>query len=170
MGFQQRYRQAGATLLEVLIAMLLMSVGALAMSTMQAHAIHFSQGSEWRAKATLLTHDLGDRMRANATTPDKAAAYAVTFDQPADNQAPSCQGSTPCNFAEMAEADVREWRQRLATSLPQGRGHIEPLDHRIDLWVIWEEPDTGSAQAQDACPAHVIHTPQTRCFYTQLTL
>ena len=100
-------RQRGATLVEVLIAMLLMSFGVLAMTAMQAHAIQHSQTTDSRARATLLAHDLADRMRANTAPLGDWGAYdlsaaAASAASAAPPSADACQGSAVCSFFGVA--------------------------------------------------------------------
>ena len=168
-------RQRGATLVEVLIAMLLMSFGVLAMTAMQAHAIQHSQTTDSRARATLLAHDLADRMRANTAplgdwgTYDLSAA-AASAASAAPPSADACQGSAVCSFDEMAAADLAQWQQQLAGSLPQGRGHVRTVGTQADVWVIWDEADTAGAQAHDSCPAGLSLSAHTRCLYLRIAL
>ena len=165
--------QSGASLIEVLVAMLLMSIGVLAMTAMQAQAIQHSQTTEFRAQATLLAHDLADRMRANAAPHGDWSAYDLTADAPpASLTGPStaCQGSVSCAFPDMAAADLAEWQQQLSRSLPHGRGHVRSIGPLTDLWVIWDEPDHPGAQAHDPCPAGLTLGTNTRCLYARIAL
>lgn len=165
-------RQHGATLVEVLMAMLLMSFGVLAMTAMQAHAIQHSQTTESRARATLLAHDLADRMRANPAPLGHWEAYdLIATDTPATPTAASaCQGPAACTFDEMAAADLAQWQQQLASSLPQGRGHVRTVGTHADVWVLWDEADHASAQAHDSCPNGLSLSPHTRCLYVRIAL
>ncbi|RZK98755.1 MAG: type IV pilus modification protein PilV, partial [Rubrivivax sp.] len=56
--------QLGASLIEVLVAILVVSIGILSMVAMQANAVKFSKTSENRAIGALLVNDLADRLRA----------------------------------------------------------------------------------------------------------
>ena len=165
-------RQHGATLVEVLMAMLLMSFGVLAMTAMQAHAIQHSQTTESRARATLLAHDLADRMRANPAPLGRWEAYdlVATYTPATPTATAACQGPAACTFDEMAEADLAQWQQQLASSLPQGRGHVRTVGTHADVWVLWDEADHASAQAHDSCPNGLSLSPHTRCLYVRIAL
>ncbi len=58
-------QQRGATLLEVLIAVLVLSVGLLGVAALQASALRNSQSSYERSQASILTYSLFDAMRAD---------------------------------------------------------------------------------------------------------
>lgn len=62
-------RQQGATLIEVLIATVIISIGLLSVAALQTVALKSNQGSYFRSQATFLAYDLADRIRA---APDSA--------------------------------------------------------------------------------------------------
>lgn len=165
-------RQHGATLVEVLMAMLLMSFGVLAMTAMQAHAIQHSQTTDSRARATLLAHDLADRMRANPAPLGHWQAYDLTATATTAATLPTstCQGPAVCTFDEMAAADLAQWQQQLAGSLPQGRGHVRTIGTQADVWVIWDDADHAGTQAHDSCPTGLSLGAHTRCLYLRIAL
>lgn len=167
-----RHAQGGASLVEVLMAMLLMSFGVLAMTAMQAHAIQHSQTTESRARATLLAHDLGDRMRANPSPGGDWGAYDLTATSLPAPPAPAttCLGPAVCTFDEMAAADLAQWQQQLTRSLPQGRGHVRSVGAQADVWVIWDEAAQAGAQSHDSCPAGLPLAAHTRCLYLRIAL
>lgn len=57
-------RQLGVTLVEVLVSMLIMSIGLLGLAGLHAHSIRFTSDSHTRDQAALLAVDLAERMRA----------------------------------------------------------------------------------------------------------
>src|SRR5262245_49835341 len=59
-------RQAGASLIEVLVSILILSFGMLAMAGLHASSLRYGKMSQFRSVATQLAYDLSDRMRANA--------------------------------------------------------------------------------------------------------
>jgi len=59
-------RQAGVTLIEALIALLIFSVGALGLAAMQLNALSASGGSQQRSIVLWKAQDLADRIRSNS--------------------------------------------------------------------------------------------------------
>ena len=59
-------KNAGFTLIEVLIAMLVLAVSLLGLAGLQATSLRNNQSAYNRSQATQLAYDLADRMRANA--------------------------------------------------------------------------------------------------------
>lgn len=105
-----RHRQAGAGLVEVLVAVLVLSVGLLGMAGAQLVSLRNNHSAWLRSEATLATYDIMDRMRANR---DRALAgdYDIALGAAAPN------GTTP------RDIDLQEWKQNLAV-LPGGDGAI----------------------------------------------
>jgi type IV pilus assembly protein PilV len=62
-----RQAERGASLVEVLVSILVISFGILAMAAVQSNSVRFQKTSEYRATANLLTSEMADRMRANAS-------------------------------------------------------------------------------------------------------
>lgn len=173
--------QAGASLIEVLVSVLIVSFGLLAMAAMQANAVKFNKTSELRAVATLLARDLGDRIRANSQNGvpplgaySLANAYAPLDAAPAT---PDCVIADNCTAAEIAAQDIAEWQQALFHSLPEAAGYVQvrgaAAPVMVDIWVAWRETDSdsprGSAGAgRDECPAAFVGDdvqPRPRCLY-----
>lgn len=63
--------QAGSVLLEALIAILIFSIGILAIVGLQAAAVHASAEAKYRVDASFLAGQLVEQMRVSDRTPDK---------------------------------------------------------------------------------------------------
>ena len=108
-----RKHQTGATLMEVLIALLVFSVGLQGIASLQYQATKENLDSSQRSKAVWVAQELIDRMRAN---PDGRTAGDYDFNgNPCDNAAPAnycadTNGSDAvvCNSAQMATFDIWE--------------------------------------------------------------
>lgn len=58
-------QQSGFSLIEVLVAILVMAFGLLGFALLQTMSLRFAQGANQRTQATNLAYDLLDQMRAN---------------------------------------------------------------------------------------------------------
>jgi type IV pilus assembly protein PilV len=122
----QRHRgaNAGFTLLEVLVAVLVLSIGLLGIAGLQVTGLRFNHSAYMRTQATLLAYEMADRMRANRPT---MLPPANSYDIP--NAAvgagvPACETVAGCAAAQMAQNDVFQWQRRLAQVLPNGQGVV----------------------------------------------
>lgn len=57
--------EAGFTLIEVLIALLVLAIGLLGYALLQTSTVRFTQSANYRTQATVLTYELIDQMRSN---------------------------------------------------------------------------------------------------------
>lgn len=58
--------QKGFTLIEILITVIVLSIGLLGLAGLQINGLRANMSSETRSKATLLANDIAERMRTNA--------------------------------------------------------------------------------------------------------
>lgn len=80
-------RQRGTTLIEALVAVVVLSIGLLGMAGLQANALKLNQTSMQRSQATILAYSILDQMRSD-TAAAKAGDYDVDFDdEPAEGSA-----------------------------------------------------------------------------------
>lgn len=132
-SFANRHRTAGLTLVEILIALLVISVGLLGVAGLHAMSLRNNYDALMRSHASALAGDIADRMRAN-----RAAALAEDSDYVIGitDEEVEVEEDSP-----IAIIDLDEWRTALAEQLPQGKGSIAiDTDTRIvTITVQWGE-------------------------------
>ena len=128
-------RQHGFSLIEVLIAVLVLAIGLLGMAQMQANGMRSTHGAYLRTQATLLAGDVLESMRANLTAA-RTGNYNVTY-----GNAPT--GST------IADDDVNGWLTNVAL-LPSGQGQISTNGNDVTVAIRWtsirQNENTGQAK------------------------
>lgn len=109
-------RNRAFSLIEVLIALIVMSVGMLGIAGLYVHGMQAGRTSQFRHHAVLLAGDVADRIRAN---PDAGAAYVDAGVAPAPGT--NCiAGGVDCTAPEMAANDMYLWDQQAQGTLPDG--------------------------------------------------
>ena len=103
--FSKKSRSRGFTLLEVLVAMVVLSIGLLGLSGLQTSSLRNNHSAFLRSQATLVSNDIIDRMRANR---DSATAGNYDIDYAATPTASTC--SSGCSASDVANVDLGEWR------------------------------------------------------------
>ena len=121
--FKAMNKNTGFTLIEVLIAMLVLAVGLSGLAGLQATRLKNAQSAYNRSVATELAFDLADRMRAN-NTPNGLSVYISMLPVNALAQANCVAVSTLCPSNVMAQNDLYEWNLALVTTLPSGQGIV----------------------------------------------
>lgn len=175
--------QAGATLLEVLITMLVVAVGLLGAAGLQLASTRFQQTSTVRTQALIQADFIIEKMRVNnanlrltnlaiaQANPETAYlaedAYANANVLPDD---PACglTGLPDCTAAQAAQRDLREWRQSLARDLPGGRGSLFPVANGGDtepnarrVVVMWREKSESATD--NAAGAAAVESTDASC-------
>lgn len=119
-------RGRGFTLIEILVALLVLSFGLLGLAMLQSTGLRFNTDSYMRSQATILAYDLVDRMRANKAGSD-AGNYCLTSTTPvcettAEPTAQTCgDTATGCDSpAQIAEYDLSRWYEMQKSSLSPG--------------------------------------------------
>ena len=114
----------GFTLIEVLIAMVLLGVGLLGLASLQAYSLRNTQSAYNRSLATELAYDLADRMRANLKEARIYPTNTYITIAPASAAAQTgCYSSLGCTSAQMAQNDLYEWNS-LITTLPSSQSIV----------------------------------------------
>lgn len=115
-------RNAGFTMIEILIAVLVLGIGLLGVAGLQSVALGMNHGSYVRSQASVLAGDIADRMRANQRAVENGG-YDMGGGATA-SQVSNCETTTGCNTAEMANHDLFEWDRLLGSTLPNGDGVV----------------------------------------------
>jgi type IV pilus assembly protein PilV len=99
---RERGRSSGYTLVEVLVALIVLSIGMLGIAALYLESLRASRSALLRTEAVTLAADLADRIRSNNSVPDvyvNAPNATATF-------------------------DLAEWQANVATTLPGGAGVV----------------------------------------------
>jgi type IV pilus assembly protein PilV len=117
-------KQSGFTLIEVLVAIVVLSLGLLGLAGLQAASLRNNQTAYYRGIATQQAYDMADRLRANLAGV-RAGNYNNLAGLPGTN--PNCF-SAACSAANMAISDQRQWNTMNAALLPNGTGTVVCAD------------------------------------------
>jgi len=122
-------RQAGVTLLEVLVTLLVTSVGLLGLAGLQLTSVQGTNSAAQRFDASTLAYDILERMRAN-----RPQALLGAYDIALGEAAPG---------GDMAADDLSDWKDAL-TGLPDGDGAVETDGNRVTVTVRWTDASAAN--------------------------
>jgi type IV pilus assembly protein PilV len=134
----------GFTLIEVLVSLVILSIGMLGMARLVLMSAHSNDSAYLRSQATALAYEMLDNMRANlsaATTTGYDVAMATNPAAPT-----SCVGAA-CSNSAQAAWDVYSWKQHLNASnglgggLPGGNGSVVTAGNPVTatITVQWDD-------------------------------
>lgn len=134
-----RQKQSGLSLLEAMIALVIISVGLLGIAALQINALKQNNSAYWNSQAVWMAHDMAERMRANSSVIDTDYVGIDT----SNAYAQDCQ-TAACTPAQLAIADAADWKAQVET-LPAGRGIIRnPNAGETEIAVMWDDEGTGA--------------------------
>jgi type IV pilus assembly protein PilV len=183
---------AGFMLIEVLVSIALSAVALLALASLNAAALRYTKMSQYRAVATHLASDIGERMRANKGRSAKGGAPAEGFwagdydftrsfaGQAAPVSAPTPRCNTAlsvCSTRALAELDLVQWRFQARRLLPEGSVFVLRQADAVaaDVWIAWRDPqvahpDEAPALANECAAGLAVSDPSIRCSYFRINL
>jgi type IV pilus assembly protein PilV len=142
--------QSGSTMIEVLVAVLIISIGLLGIAGTQTLGLANSQSALHRSYAAQLSYELADAMRLS---PNNLAAYDGFATNPAADVALNADCSAfnaGCTAANMVTEFLAGWERRIEGSLPDGQASVDLID---DLYVVniqWKDLRTNQARQNEA--------------------
>lgn len=125
-------RCRGLTLVEILVALLVLSIGMLGFAALQTTSLRFNTSAYYRTQATALAYDMSDRMRAN-----RQAALAGQYDSAFQDPAPACGAVAVAGT--VAQQDIAIWRNAIACRIPQSTGSIVSNGNEFTVTVRWDD-------------------------------
>jgi type IV pilus assembly protein PilV len=133
------HHQRGFSLLELLVALIVVSLGLGSILYSQARGMQALNGNSWRAQAAVLAEHVIDRARANPT-----GNYTIAF------------SATP-RGAGVTERDLATWKAQLGRSLPAGNGEITVTQRtdtvtgrvfdEINVVIRWDDRRAGAGDS-----------------------
>jgi len=118
-------RWPGFSLIEVLVALLVLSIGLLGLAALQTTGLAFNHQSYERTQAVLQGYDIIDRMRANKS--ETGGIINATYDSVALGNLPTVSvdcASASCTGTQLAAYDIYQWNAANASILAEGKGAI----------------------------------------------
>jgi type IV pilus assembly protein PilV len=143
----------GFTLLEVLVALTILSIGLLGIAGLMMVSLKNNQSAVYRSQAAWLAYDIVDRMRANrglALPAAGASPYSYTI------------SSTAVPGAGVAHDDLDAWKTAVTGALTSGGGSVAvvPATGVTTVTIQWD--DTRSGVAATGISATQTYTMSTR--------
>ena len=126
--------QQGATMIEVLVAVVVLSIGLLGLAGLQSVGLTHNQSANFRSTATMMSYSILDSMRANRIEA-RNGSYNVAI------------GTAVPSGTTVHEQDMSLWLNELSLRLPAGTGAINVNGNTVTITVQWDD-SRGALAAQ----------------------
>ena len=147
--------QHGVSLVESMIALLVISVGLLGIAALQITSISQNSSALHHSQAVWAAYDMSDRIRAN----DNSFAAYAGIDTITGSYTQSCEGiANVCTSAQIMTADAADWTT-MVSNLPSGHGQIiaQADPNELLIAVMWNDGNTtGGGSNGAACPVTTL--------------
>jgi type IV pilus assembly protein PilV len=159
----------GFSLVEVLVALLVLSIGLLGISKLVLISARANDSAYLRSQATALAYSILDAMHANRQAAINGN-YAIAAASGAANPGVQCNNAAPCtNTSTLAQYDLYQWKQRLLALGPSGDGSVvmatttDPTSGTVSttatITVSWD--DTVAQQSLGGAAGAIAITLET---------
>lgn len=153
--------QSGSSLIEVLVAILLVSIGLLGVAGLSGATQAYNKAAQVRLVGVGLANDLADRARVNiygfdlgnydiALGDDSSGATVDAGNLALD---PSDAANALKLAQDLAAADVDDFLLDVSNRLPQGDAIVtstrSAAARDLDVWILWKEPKTDEGDEDD---------------------
>jgi len=131
-----RGRTRGFSLIEVLIAVLILGIGLLGVASLQVVGLQNNQGAYVQSQATTLAYQITDAMRAN-----RQAAVGGSYNIGMGANAPT--------GTSVAAQDLQDWVFNVRELLPDGQGAIRvTANGEVRVQIRWLDERTEEDEGQ----------------------
>lgn len=132
----------GFSLIEVLIALLILAIGVLGIAALQFKGLKYSHDSFLRSQINFLSYDIAELMRSNRSN---AASYVGNYTVKVTTGANTAKGANTANTCDYATAstaanDLGCWHNRVDAAIPPGStANITAFGNLYTVALAWTD-------------------------------
>lgn len=165
-------RQRGATLIEALVSLVVMSFGLLGIAGLQISALSFQKSAWSTHRVSEITSEFAERVRANAKAVDSDYQYTAAYEtgKAATPTKLNCRTSGTCTATQLAADDLADLLIKAQTLLPEGSIQVRgTLVDGLVVTSLYKDKDFVDASAASAlqttptCQASTTGTEWRNC-------
>jgi type IV pilus assembly protein PilV len=138
---------SGFTMLEMLVSLVILSVGLLGVAILQTKGQQFNHNSYLYTQASYLAYDIMDRIRAN-----EPAAKTGSYQKQLPTELSSDCTKQTCTSGQMVDFDLYSWKTLLEKTLPGGEAQItwgSPNRYTVSIKWLNEQKDEADKYVQN---------------------
>lgn len=132
--FPVRTRQGGFSLIEVMVAILVLGIGLLGFALLQTMNVRFTKSAQQRTVATALAYEVLDMMRMQRGDAGLGAYNSITYASFGSVDTGDCDRDSDASTS----ANIDRWKCQVRTALPDGRAAVSLQgDGTVTVNVRW---------------------------------
>jgi type IV pilus assembly protein PilV len=182
LSIQRMVPQRGSSLVEVLVAVMVISFGLLGVAGISATTLSYNKAAQIRLAGFSLVNDYADRARLNIYGFDLGKYDIALADAAPGAATGNADETNPKTAAEdVAKGDRNEFINLVKARIPQGRAVVvstrSAAARDLDIWVLWKEPQASAGDklftaGQSNCPSSLSATEKAdySCMYFKVGL
>lgn len=140
---EKKNRQLGASMIEVLVALVILSVGLLGLAMLQGKTMRVNTNAMLRSQATLMANEIIDCMRIN---PTGASNQLYVYNMKTQGKPAAC--SSCSGYTKAANDDLRSWYDAQIQVLPSPASQIvyDATTKTYTITMQWDERGVKTTQ------------------------
>jgi type IV pilus assembly protein PilV len=136
----------GFTLIEIMVALLIVSIGLLGVATLQIKGYQFNHTAYSRTQAIFLAYDIMERMRVNAN-----AARSGAYNSECKEVEEGDCDDDDCTPPQLATYDLAKWCESLQNTL---KGEVDAsiqgdISNNFTITIKWRKAGETEAQGEE---------------------
>ncbi len=140
----QRF-QTGVSMIEVLVSIIVLSIGLLGMAGLQTIGLRSNQSASFRSTASMMAYSILDSMRANRIS----AGEGGYNHSPSEDTSSEIKTEVETKVEAESKGDVEVWLEELKSRLPDGIGTIDvDADNKVTITIQWDDSRGAAAPQQ----------------------
>ncbi len=147
-----RRQQAGVSLIEVLVSLLILSIGMLGAAALQMNALKFTDSSTASSQASFIAYDMMDRIRAN---PDGNYTLASLAAAPV--------------ASDLRTQDLADFAANVTAMGGTSASNISVVGRVVTITIVWSDARAAGARAVDNT-ASTASTTQTYTLVSRVAI
>ncbi|WP_024657509.1 type IV pilus modification protein PilV [Pseudomonas syringae USA007] len=156
-----RHRQAGMTLIEVLVSVLILAIGLLGAAAIQLNALKYTDSSAMTSQASFIAYDMMDRIRANV---DGNASANGSTNVLATYALANLAAAQAANPNDARAQDLYDFKTNIVTFAGASATGSIDVSGAPQVTIIISWTDTRAAASSNQATGSTTGSPTTQSF------
>jgi type IV pilus assembly protein PilV len=157
MGNARTHRQAGMTLIEVMVSVLILAIGLLGAAAIQLNALRYTDSSKMTSQASFVAYDMMDRIRANVDGNGNASNGAAVLASYALASLADAPAASPSNLTNAVTQDKADFATNIRAFAGGTAGETSKIvvdKTKVTITIVWDDSRAADASKLQTAAAN----------------